>query len=186
MTLARSGFRIPAAKRPAGDETAVGTPGLSRGFRPYTRSVEAALLIGVPGSGKSTFFRERLVDTHVRINMDMLRTRHRERLLLEACLRAKQPFAVDNTNVTRVDRVRYLDAARASRFRVVGYFFVVRLEEALDRNRSRSTPVPEVAVRAKLRALETPRADEGFDSLFTVSAHAGPNGFAYQLSELPE
>jgi hypothetical protein len=36
--------------------------------------MHAILLIGLQASGKSTFFRERFSDTHVRINLDMLRT----------------------------------------------------------------------------------------------------------------
>lgn len=43
---------------------------------------EAVIFVGVQGSGKSTFYRERFFDTHVRINLDMLRTRLKEQLLL--------------------------------------------------------------------------------------------------------
>ena len=56
-------------------------------------AMEAVILCGIQGSGKSTFCRERLFHTHVRINMDMLQSRHRETILLTACLNAKQPFA---------------------------------------------------------------------------------------------
>ena len=44
-------------------------------------NMEAVILIGIQGSGKSTFYRERFFDTHVRINLDMLKTRQREKLL---------------------------------------------------------------------------------------------------------
>ena len=40
--------------------------------------MELILLIGIQASGKSTFFKRRYCDTHVRINLDMLKTRHRE------------------------------------------------------------------------------------------------------------
>ncbi len=53
----------------------------------------------------------------------MLRTRHREQFLVKACLGAKQSFVVDNTNVTRADRARYIPLARAAEFRVIGYYF---------------------------------------------------------------
>ena len=61
-------------------------------------SMEALIFVGLQASGKSTFYKERFFTTHLRINLDMLRTRHRERLLIGACLEAKQPFVVDNTN----------------------------------------------------------------------------------------
>ena len=50
--------------------------------------MEAVLLIGIQASGKTTFYLERFSRTHLRLNLDMLRTRRRERLLLAACLEA--------------------------------------------------------------------------------------------------
>ncbi len=63
--------------------------------------MESILFIGIQATGKSTFFREQFFATHVRINLDMLKTHNRERILLAACLEAKQPFVIDNTNLTR-------------------------------------------------------------------------------------
>ena len=77
---------------------------------------EAVIFTGVQAAGKSTFYRERFFETHVRINMDMLRTRRRERLLLDACLAGRQPFVVDNTNVLAAERARYIEPARAAGF----------------------------------------------------------------------
>jgi predicted kinase len=68
--------------------------------------MEAIILAGIQGAGKSTFSRDRYWDTHIRINYDMLRTRHREKLLIEACLEAKQSFVVDATNPLMADRER--------------------------------------------------------------------------------
>jgi predicted kinase len=52
-------------------------------------SVDAIIFVGIQATGKSTFFKERFFDTHVRINLDMLKTRHREETLFNACLEAK-------------------------------------------------------------------------------------------------
>ena len=41
--------------------------------------MEAVLLIGIQGSGKTTFYRERFADTHAHISLDVLKTRGRER-----------------------------------------------------------------------------------------------------------
>jgi hypothetical protein len=68
--------------------------------------MEAILFIGIQAVGKSTFYKERFFTTHVRINLDMLKTRHRELLLLQACIAARQPFVVDNTNIFKRDRAR--------------------------------------------------------------------------------
>ena len=74
--------------------------------------MEAILLCGIQATGKSTFCRERFFATHVRLNLDMLRTRHREEQLLQACLGMGQPLVVDNTNVTRAERQRYVVSAK--------------------------------------------------------------------------
>ena len=47
--------------------------------------MEAVIFVGIQGSGKTTLYRERFFDTHVRISLDMVRTREREQLLLAAC-----------------------------------------------------------------------------------------------------
>jgi predicted kinase len=129
--------------------------------------VEVVIFIGLQASGKSSFFRERFFDTHVRINLDMLRTRHREKLLFEACLAAKQPCVIDNTNPTAADRARYIAAARAAGARVVGYCFRSRLEECQARNLSRpgTQAIPAGALRSTHARLEPPRREEGFDEL---------------------
>ena len=62
--------------------------------------MEAVIFCGIQASGKTTFYRDRFFDTHVRISMDLLRTRRREQLLLGACIEGKQQFVVDNTNAT--------------------------------------------------------------------------------------
>ena len=132
--------------------------------------MELAVLIGIPATGKSSFARERFAETHLRLNLDMLRTRHREDVLFRACLEAKQPVVVDNTNTTRVERARYVAAAKAAGFRVVGYYFSSRVGDALARNATRSgeARVPDAAVLGMSGRLELPRLDEGFDALHFV------------------
>jgi predicted kinase len=133
--------------------------------------VEAIIFMGCQGVGKSTFFRERFFRTHVRVNLDMLKTRHRERLLIEACLEIKQKFVVDNTNATVDDRRRYMNLVAGSGFRVIGYFFEATLAELLQRNAARlgEERIPDIAVRGTFKKLVPPVQAEGFDELFRVT-----------------
>ena len=141
--------------------------------------MEAVLFIGIQAVGKSTFYKERFFATHVRINLDMLKTRHRELLLLQACIAAKQPFVVDNTNIFRRDRARYIEVAKPVGFRIVGYYFQSSLKDALQRNRQRNgtARIPEGGVVAKYQRLEIPIYSEGFDQLYYVAIDPATSQF---------
>jgi predicted kinase len=132
--------------------------------------MEAVIFIGIQGAGKSTFYKERFFDTHMRLNLDMLKTRHREQLLLKAFIEAKQSFVVDNTNVTREQRARYITAAKPARFKIIGYYFETVIEDAMKRNsvRSGKKRIPERGISATYKKLETPSLNEGFDLLYRV------------------
>ncbi len=133
--------------------------------------MELIIFIGIQAVGKSTFYQQRFFNTHIRINLDMLKTRHREQILVNACLTAKQPFVIDNTNVTRSERARYIAAAKAARFRVAGYYFQSPIHDALERNRRRSGRqlIPEKGIAGTYKRLQLPQLDEGFDELYYVS-----------------
>ncbi len=132
--------------------------------------MQLVLFIGIQGAGKSTFYKERFVDSHIRLNLDMLRTRHRERILFEASLKAKQRVVIDNTNPTRSDRARYIGQAKKAGFRIVGYYFQSRLEDCLMRNEQRigEAAIPFKGVLATFQKLELPSWAEGFDELYYV------------------
>jgi predicted kinase len=141
--------------------------------------LQAVVFCGIQGAGKSSFYRERFADTHVRINLDMLRTRKRERILLEACLAARQPFVVDNTNPTAADRARYLVPATVAGFEVVAYCFRPSISEALALNAGRQRQVPPHVIVDTADRLELPRLDEGFAALYAV-AMDGTGGFVVE------
>jgi predicted kinase len=132
--------------------------------------VEAIIFVGLQGAGKSTFYRERFFDTHLRINLDLLRTRHRERRLLQFCVETGLRFVVDNTNPTRAERAVYIQAAREAGFRVVGYFFRSRVEDCMRRNEGRPAErrVPLKGLLGTAGRMERPSLEEGFDELHDV------------------
>jgi predicted kinase len=137
--------------------------------------MEAVILCGVQGSGKTTLYRDRFLDTHVRVSMDLLRTRPREAAFLRTCLETHQPFVVDNTNPTPAERRRYVEPARAAGFRVVGYLVEVDELEALGRNAERppGRRVPARGLVGTGRRLQRPTLEEGFDELWHATAAPG-------------
>ena len=132
-----------------------------------TDFVEAVILIGIQGSGKSTFYKEKFADTHLRINLDMLRTKNREKVLFEACLEAKIRFVVDKVNASREERARYIIEAKHFGFRVVGYYLRSDLKSALERNSKRAgkARIPDKGLFDSAKRLQIPSYDEGFDEL---------------------
>lgn len=137
--------------------------------------MECIIFMGIQASGKSTFYKERYIDTHLRLNMDMLKTRYREKLLLNAFLEGKQPFVVDNTNPQTDDRLPYIEAAKKHRFSVVGFYFEPDYAESVRRNAQRTSKsfVREIGIQGVMKKLTVPSFAEGFDELYRVTSADG-------------
>jgi predicted kinase len=139
--------------------------------------MEAIIFIGIQASGKSSFYFERLLKSHLRLNLDMLKTRNRETILLDACIKAKQPIVIDNTNATKEERKRYIGKLRQNQFKVLGYYFKSSIGECLHRNKMRKgkEKIPEIGIKGTYNKLELPEYSEGFDELYYISI--GEEGF---------
>ena len=147
--------------------------------------MQVIIFCGIQGSGKSSFYKERFFDTHLRISLDQLRTRNREKVFLEACLRTQLRFVVDNTNPTVAERSRYIEMAKAAKYEVVGYFFEINTAVAVARNNQRSGRfrVPEKGIYGTLKRLQRPTLKEGFDQLYHV--HQLPTG-SYEVHPIED
>jgi len=132
--------------------------------------MEVILFIGIPASGKSSFYQERFAASHLRINRDMLKTEARTFSLFEWCLERKQSCVIDNTNTTREVRSRWINSAREKGVPVIGYFFESKLDDALERNSQREgvARIRDAGVSHHHSQLELPALGEGFSSLFFV------------------
>lgn len=132
--------------------------------------MQLIIFTGVQASGKSSYYLLNLYHSHLRINLDMLKTRHRENMIFEAALASKTKMVIDNTNPDRMSRARYIQRARDAGFEVHSYYFETELSSSLERNRHRvgKANIPEVGVRATYKKLEIPKLDEGFDAIFKV------------------
>lgn len=132
-------------------------------------SKTVVIMIGIQGSGKSEFCR-RYLGGFTRVNLDTLKTRHREKLAILHCHETGCDYVVDNTNPTREDRVRYIAAAKAEGYRVIGYYMQSVLRDCIARNdwRKGRERVPAKAIAMTSNRLELPSYTEGFDELYYV------------------
>ncbi len=129
----------------------------------------AYIMIGIQGSGKSTFCAKFLPDA-IRINLDTLHTRNKEALLIADCQAKGVDYVIDNTNPTREDRARYIPSAKIAGYHVVGYFMQSRLQECIQRNdlREGKEKIPAKAIAMTSNKLEMPSRAEGFDEFYFV------------------
>ena len=135
------------------------------------------IFIGIQASGKTTFYHHVLEDRNLDyVSLDVLRTRAQEWAAFEAALSARRSVVIDNTNVTRAFRAKYIVPAKATGYRVIGLFFQSVLADCLARNEKRvgKARIPRAGLYGMSGQLELPSPDEGFDQLFFVRIADGP------------
>ncbi|MGH9615443.1 MAG: AAA family ATPase [Acidobacteriaceae bacterium] len=139
------------------------------------------LAIGLPGSGKTTWFKRRGVTP---LSSDMLRsilfddiTEQRYqglvfstlRSLLRARLIAKMPWNyVDATNLSPHERRQWIKMARSFGYEVHAVFFDVPFEVCMERNMRRDYMVNEASMRGMAERLRPPSFKEGFHKITVV------------------
>lgn len=149
--------------------------------------MQLILFMGIQGAGKSSFYKRFFSDSHVRINLDMLKTKHREKVLFNACLQGKIAMVIDRTNPEPDVRAQFIQPALQHGFEVVGYYFDVQLEDALKRNNQRKgkAKIPVAGVKMTAQRMIRPSFDEGFHRLFYVDLVDGRFIITEQTSHQP-
>ncbi|WP_241331316.1 AAA family ATPase [Chryseobacterium arthrosphaerae] len=130
--------------------------------------MEMIIFTGIPASGKSSLYKELFFNSHIRISMDLLNTRNKEGKLLQYCFDTQSKMVIDNTNVSRENRRRYIQLAIQNKYSIVGYFFESDIRDCLERNKNRKDSINETGIKAKYKELELPSLEEGFDQIVKV------------------
>ena len=135
---------------------------------------ELVLLVGLPASGKSTYFYAHFAGTHEHVSKDLMpnaRNRDaRQRATIEAALAAGKSVVVDNTNPTPAVRAPLIALGKRLGARVIAIYFPTEVRVAIVRNRGREgkARVPNVAIFTTQKKLVPPTIDEGFDEVRVV------------------
>ena len=150
---------------------------------PSTRASKGTvvLAIGLPGSGKSSWFKRQSIHP---LSSDLLREllfddaqeqRFQDlvfsnlRSMLKARLIARRPMNyVDATNLTPQDRQSWIKLAKDYGYDVQGVFFDVPLEVCMERHQRRGRVVPEEIMRKMAGKLKPPTFEEGFSKITVV------------------
>ncbi len=139
------------------------------------------LSIGLPGSGKSTWFKRHnilpLSSDMVRILLfdDVTEQRYQDlvfstlRSMLRARLLAKRPWNyVDATNLSPHERRSWVKLAHDFGYEAHAVFFDVPAEVCMERNQRRERNVPEDIMRRMANKLRPPKFEEGFAKITVV------------------
>ncbi len=179
--LAADGAQPPQSKTAASRSTAAGAAPAqaSPSGRPSKGTV--VLAIGLPGSGKSSWFKRHNIHP---LSSDLLREllfddaqeqRFQDlifsnlRSMLKARLIARRPMNyVDATNLTPHDRHSWIKLAKDYGYDVQGVFFDVPLDVCMERHQRRGRAVAEDVMRKMAGKLKPPTFEEGFSKITVV------------------
>lgn len=164
---------MPIAVAPAPAQSSPASPRASKGT--------VILAIGLPGSGKSSWFKRHNIHP---LSSDLLREllfddaqeqRFQDlvfsnlRSMLKARLIARRPLNyVDATNLTPHDRHSWIKLAKDYGYDVQGLFFDVPVEVCMERHQRRGRAVPEDVMRKMSGKLKAPTFEEGFSKITVV------------------
>ena len=164
----------------------LGTPPLEQTALKSPRGY-VVLTIGLPGSGKTTWYKRRGVTP---LSSDLLRTllfdditeqRYQGlvfstlRSLLRARLIAKMPWNyVDATNLSPHERRQWIKMAKSFGYEVQAVFFDVPFEVCMERNRRRERTVSDEVMQKMAERLRPPNFKEGFSKITVVRVKGAP------------
>jgi predicted kinase len=171
--------RLEVETQPEMPTAPLAEPGQER--TPQQPKGYVVLAIGLPGSGKTTWFGRRGITP---LSSDLLRNilfddveeqRYQGlvfstlRSLLRARLIARMPWNyVDATNLSVHERRQWIKMAKSFGYEVQAVFFDVPLEVCLERNRARDRSVSEDVMRRMAEKLKPPVFEEGFAKITVV------------------
>lgn len=181
----RTSGQRPAVPAVAGDASLAASPDsnvpVALAATPRAPKGVVVLAVGLPGSGKSSWFKRHNITA---LSSDMLRSllfddpseqRFQDlvfsnlRSMLKARLIAHRPLNyVDATNLTPQERSNWIKLSKDFGYEVQAVYFDVPLEVCIERHHRRDRLVPEDVMRKMSAKLKAPTFEEGFSKITVV------------------
>lgn len=136
--------------------------------------MEVIIFSGIPGSGKSTYYRQNFQETHQLISKDLMGKKnkpHKQRVQIEEALKAGKSIVVDNTNVSMGLRAEIIAFGKQYGAKIIGYEFESDdPTKCIQRNNKREGKalVPIGAIYRFFSEWEPMLYMEGFDEVYFV------------------
>jgi predicted kinase len=183
---------------PEAPELEPAEPAQQKPAAPQKKKGAVVLAIGLPGSGKSSWFKRHNI---IPLSSDLVRgllfddaTEQRFqdlvfsslRSLLRARLIAGRPMSfIDATNLSPKERHSWIKMAHDFGYEAHAVFFDVPTEVCMERNRKRERNVPDEVMLRMAQKLRPPKFEEGFAKVTVVRLKAKKGSEAVEPPELP-
>ena len=145
---------------------------------------EVIILIGSPGSGKSTFTENNLVPKgYIRINQDNLKSKEKVIKCLLQNIKEGKKIVIDSTNPQKNGRSEFLKLCKDNNYPVRAFVFQVSKDlafhlnnlRAINKNRKHySGHVNNIPIHTFFKNFEQPEIKEGFKEIVQVNFVPGP------------
>lgn len=138
--------------------------------------VEAVIMVGYPGSGKSHFAKENFQKHNYEvINRDTLKNWQKCRDKMEECLEANKSCVIDNTNPDMASRKRFIDVAKKLKIPIRAFVMNSNYYQSKHNNAFRELTDPshdhisDMIFNMYRSKYEEPQLKEGFDEIVKVN-----------------
>jgi len=130
----------------------------------FSDKKELIVFVGMPGSGKSTYYRKNLKD-HIHIEQDKIGTRKNLLKELDKSLLTDKSIVIDSTNPLQENRLEYYEKAKKHNYNIKVLYFLVN---GTGFNKLREKPVPDIVYHIYFKKLEPPNIENTPGEIFYV------------------
>lgn len=136
----------------------------------YPNNREIVIMMGYPGSGKSTFVEKYFgdKDNYEIIHGDELKTEAKMKKALKNGILNDKSVVIDATHSSKKKRKVFIDIAKKEDIPVRIIRMTTTIEESMSRNLERTIKVPKIALYMYRKHYEEPTIDEGFYQVIEI------------------